>query len=122
MSENLIQDEQDRLIKAQLKELEKARNILIGQARKWYRSPYTLIWLTVFALFILDMIGIEISFEIELILIIASVIGYIESKVARANQRIDKIVELTETEKKLKEEYQSVIRNLAQLESNKDNR
>lgn len=56
------------------------------------------------------MVNVEISSEMKLILILAVFIGDIESAVAVTNKRIDRIVELTGAEEKLKEKYQSNIR------------
>ncbi len=109
MSENSIHDQ----VKAELRALEKARSILAGRTEKWYRSPYVTVWLTALALVILEMSGVAISFQTEMVFILAAALGSVESDLRVAKKRIDKIVELTGAEKKLEEKYQSRIRFVA---------
>jgi len=101
-------------VETELKAMEKARSILTGGVRKWYRFPLVLIWPLLLTLFVLDRFNVEISSEMQLILILAVFIGDIESAVAGTNKRIDMIVKLTGAEEKLKEKYQSNIRAIAE--------
>jgi hypothetical protein len=106
MSEDTAHDQ----LKAELEALERARRVLAGRSEKWYRSPYIVVWLTVLALVVLELTGVEISFETEIVFILAAVLGCVESQMGVAKKRIDKIVELTGAEKMLQEKYQSNIR------------
>jgi hypothetical protein len=104
------EDRVDDQVKAELRALEEARRVLAGRSEKWYRSPYIVVWLTVLVLIILEMTGVEISFETQIVFIFAAVLGCVESQMGVAKKRIDKIVELTGAEKMLREKYQSNVR------------
>jgi hypothetical protein len=109
MSEGSINDQ----VKTELKAMEKARAILIGGAGKWYRFPLVLIWPLLLALFVLDRVNVEISSEMQLILILSVFIWDLGSAVAVMNKRIDMVVELTGAEAKLEEKHRSIIKTIA---------
>ena len=124
MSEKTIQDKQDQLLKAALKELESNRDILTGRTfRKWDRFPWfpfalnglMLLVLLIFALFGSPIaLRVQISFLLVIVFGVASaVLLTVNWAISNINKRIDKIVELTGAEKKLEEKYQSTIKLLA---------
>ena len=111
MSEKAFQDEQKQLIKSQLTKMEEDRKVLTGGKKKWYISQDILLVLIILILFILEVIiGLEISLEMELLIITASILIFVSCQLDIAEKRIDKIVELIEAEKRLEKKYQSRIK------------
>ena len=106
-------DSIDRQLSVELDKMEKVRSILTGGARKWYRFPLVLIWPLLLAFFVLERVNVEISSEMQLILILAIFIGEIESAVHVVSKRIDMVVALTGAEEKLLEKHRSIIKTIA---------
>ena len=118
MSEQIIQDNQDQMLKTALKELERNRDILTGKTfRKYYQFIWPFIWVILFPLLFILISNHSIDPETlsVICLPIASGIGVVVliftiSTTDNINKRIDKIVELTGAEIKLEEKYYSNIK------------
>ncbi len=124
MSEKSLEDEHDRLMREAFRKLEQDRAILTGSAfKKWHNSPvgFYLMTLFFFLLFgaILVIIGTE-AIAVPLVsYVFVSAMGFNMYQARIIDKRIDKIVQVTGAERKLEEECQAAISQIAGLESKK---